>query len=390
MRLDSLAALVVGTFVGMQGIAMLPLLTGVSIDAFDLSERSGGYLGTVQLGIAAISAFLISVRIHRLNHRRLYLISAAMACIGNVLSVVAVQPRSVALLFAARALEGAGEGILIGTVNAVAAGSEKPIRSFSIMNAGFALLAAGMYLLAPRFIEAYGASGLYAMMGGLAAAAMLLGLGVSVRAVDAANASDRLQVSGFSQQGWYALIVYTLLMLVTNGTWAFVQRIGIGSAGLGTAQIGRIISVAAVLMITGPYLANLVGKRFGWVLPVVAASLAYMVVASAFATLDGEWGFAITVSCHAVVSSFAMTVMQSFLAELDATGRVVAASPAFMSLGNAVGPSAVAMALSYFRNYTGIACFAALMLSCSLLVFFLIVRSLPSQHIGVGARSSAG
>jgi predicted MFS family arabinose efflux permease len=64
-----------------------------------------------------------------------------------------------------------------------------------------------------------------------------------------------------------------------------------------------------------------------------------------------------------------MTIGQALLAELDPSGRAPAASQAFNSLGNSLGPSVVAMALPYFQNYDAIAWLAAVVLSCALAIY---------------------
>ena len=375
--MKALLALIAGAFVGMQGIVLLPVLIGASIDGFGLREQTGGYLATVQLGVAATSAFLISLRINRLSRRRLYVLGAVIACAGNMLSFIAILSKNVPLLFLSRVIEGSGEGLLIATVNAVAAGTPRPLRSFAVMNGGLAVAASSAYLLSARLLEQQGPRGLYVMMALFAAVAALC---VPFLPADTVKASTTEGRFGFPVRAWYGQLAYTLFMLVTGGTWAFCLRLGVKNVGLSAAQVGRVISIAAALMIAGPYLANLLGKRFGWILPVTAAALAYFMVAWSFASVTSTWAFAITCVSHAVVSSFAMTIGQALLAELDPSGRAAAASPAFNSLGNSLGPSVIAMALPHFRNYDAIPWLAAVVLSCSLAIYVTVIRSLNPNN----------
>jgi len=382
--MKALLALIVGTFVGMQGIVLLPVLIAASIDGFGLQEQTGGYLATVQLGVAAVSAFLISLRINRLSRRRLYVLGAGIACAGNVLSFIAILSKNVPLLFLSRVIEGSGEGLLIATVNAIAAATSRPLRSFALMNGGLALAASGAYLLSGRLLEQQGPRGLYAMMALFAAVAALCVPLLPAETVKVSTIEGRF---GFPVRAWYGQLAYTLFMLVTGGTWAFCFRLGVKDVGLSAAQVGRVISIAAALMIVGPYLANLLGKRFGWILPFTVAAFAYFMVAWSFASVTSTWAFALTCVSHTIVSSFAMTIGQALLAELDPSGRAPAASQAFNSLGNSLGPSLVAMALPYFQNYDAIAWLAAVVLSCALAIYIVIIRSIQPSHAVAGPRT---
>jgi hypothetical protein len=52
-----------------------------------------------------------------------------------------------------------GEGLLIATVNALAAGTSRPLRSLAVMNGGLAIAASSAYLLSARLLPAFGHQG---------------------------------------------------------------------------------------------------------------------------------------------------------------------------------------------------------------------------------------
>jgi len=367
------AALIAGMFVGMQSIALLPLLVGQSIAGFGLSEQQAGYLVAVQLGVGAISGFTLSLRLHRLDRRSSFTLGVALSIAGNLLSLAAARNGNILLLFLSRALAGLGEGMVLATVSAVAAGTAKPLRTFGIMNIGFGLLTSGAYLLTPRLIEAYGTVALFANMGCVGTVALFL-IPAIPRYSSAVPAVQNGLFAGFSARGWYALLGYTLFMLIAGGTWGFSQRVGAVSAQLDTVTLGKITSVAMILIFLGPYLANLLAERCGWGVSLCVACLTYMVVSITFATLATASAFAFGVGLHVVVSSFMSTIAPTYLARLDEQGCLAAAGSAFMPLGAAFGPSLLSLAMLYFPSYTAIGYVGVVLLSVSMLFFVLSVR----------------
>lgn len=347
-------ALVCGNYVGMQSIAMLPLLVQQTISALGTSEHAAAALSGVQLGAGAIAALLLSQLASRVNLKSAYFVGVMLAASGNAFSLIALHFGSFALLLLSRAYEGLGEGIALASVNALAAGTERPLRSYGIMTAGFGAIVSVAYLLVPRLIHAFGAQALFAamMLSGVTSLLVTPLLPATRTDLDVTHRGAR---RGFTAGETYALLGYTLFMLVAGGTWALSQRVGAVSAHLDNVTLGNITSVAAALIFVGPLVGTVVCERVGISMPLLVTCASYIGVVTAFAFLGTSWLFSLALIAHAVISSFMNTVTPTYLAEVDPSGRAPAAAAAFVPLGAAFGPPAMSLARSGFPGFHGLA-----------------------------------
>ena len=96
-------------FFGATFILSLPIWVGAIVEDYSLSERSGGFIGSIELGGVAISMLLFSRYVHLVNKRSVSLVAAVVAIAGNLVAALA-DP--LPLVVALRALVGllAGRG----------------------------------------------------------------------------------------------------------------------------------------------------------------------------------------------------------------------------------------------------------------------------------------
>ena len=347
-------ALIAGNCVASQSILLMPFLMGTGIDTFGLSEPQGGWLASTQLAAISVATLVVAPLVHRIDRRRVFICGLLLSILSNGISILSVSMGSVTVLFLSRALCGTGEGILIAMVFAVAAGTARPIKTFAAMNCGAAVFAALIYLTSPYLMLALGSSALFAMMLATALLSMPLARWVSVVSSSKGQYPASTSSRGYSRQAITALLMFGLFACVVGGTFAFAQRIGINSVGLGLERIGLIIGVAAILTISGPWLASLLGGRIGQSIPIISSVVIYAGVALCFAFADSQQMFIAAVLLHAVVAAFATTFLSAFLASLDASGRVAAAGPAFAGMGSAAGPSIMAFVIPLLPGYQAI------------------------------------
>ena len=366
-------ALLPGYLTGMQGIALLPFCIGSIIDSFGVSESVAGGLATLQLGILAFVSLFLSSIIHQINRRWFLLIGIGISIIGNFLSIIAVITQSIVMLFIVRMLTGFGEGIVVATISAVAAGTLNPTRAFAYMNGYGVVIVGFVFLTSPALIENYGASGLFGIM-------MLIGIIAitSVGFVPLTKASKN-SISknnfkwNFGFKPWICLFLLGLIAITTGGVWAFAERIGVQLVGLPLQSVGAMIALAAFITPIGPIIANILGNRFGRTLPVITGLALYILVAFIFTYTVNPTLFFIGVVGHSIVSVFLGTYLAGFFSFLDPSGRVVAASLSFTAVGNAIGPSIMACALVYGSGYEALAWTALFLLSLTIICFFPIL-----------------
>ena len=358
---------------------------GVSIDTFGLSEQQGGLLASTQLAAISLATLVVAPLVHRINRRRVFICGLLLSILSNGISILSVSMGSVTVLFLSRALCGTGEGFLIAIVFAIAAGTARPIKTFAVINYGAVGFAALIYLTSPYLMLTLGSSALFAMM--LATALLSMPLSRWVSAVSPSKGEYPVSTSlrGYSRQSIVALLMFGLFACVMGGTFAFAQRIGINSIGLGLERIGLIIGVAAILAISGPWLASLLGSRIGQSIPIISSVIIYTGVVFCFAFADSQWMFIAAILLHAVIAVFATTFLSAFLASLDVSGRVAAAGPAFAGMGSAAGPSIMAFAIPWLPGYQAIGWVGLFLLFIVGSGFLALTLPIDRNHSNKGA-----
>ena len=376
--------LIVGNCVAAQSVLLLPFWMGASIDTFGLSEQQGGWLASMQLGTISLATLAIAPVVHRIDRRRIFLFGLLFSALSNALSIFSVSLASVAILFLSRALCGIGEGILFAIIFAIAAGTAKPIRVFAMMNGAAAVFAALIYFTSPYLIAPFGSSALYAMM--LSTALFSIPLAHRFNVISRAKQQHSIAASplGYPRQAIAALTLYGLFACAIAGTFVFSQRIGINSVGLGIERIGLIIGVAAILTISGPWLANLLGGRFGQRIPIMVSVILYAGVALCFAFAVTQEMYIAAVLGHAVIAAFATTFLSAFLASLDSSGRVAAAGPAFAGIGSAAGPTIMSIAIPWLPGYQAIGWVTLFLLVIVGSGFMTLTLSIERSHSNKG------
>lgn len=377
------SALMLGFFAGAQGIALLPFWLGASIDSFDLSDSAGGWLGSVQLGTGALVSFAVALIIHRMDRRRLLRTGAAVSILGNACAIASLNADLLEFFYVGRAVAGLGDGVILATVCAAAAGTHNPIRMFALMNGAFAVIAGVFYLSSPPFIVSHGATAIFAFMMLMTLAAAAFSSCVPKHPTDSPGSAPAALAApaGFAGISWLGLTMFGLFAVVTGGVWAYVERIGLHRIGLALDRIGVIIAIAAMLFVVGPYLADRIGMRFGHVVPLGAIFVAYGIVALAFTIAATPLLYVLAVIGHAVTCGYSTTFISALFAEMDASGRVAGASPAFNSIGNAMGPSTMGATAGLLPDYQNIGITALVLLSIVTPCFLMIGNHLDQRAI---------
>ncbi|MDJ0869843.1 MAG: MFS transporter [Myxococcota bacterium] len=327
--------------VGFAGSNSMPLLVGSVIDGLGLIEAQAGLLGSTELGALAGVSLLIAPRMGHLSRRRVALLGALLAATGHVLSALAP---SFELLLAARLLAGCGAGAAVAAGNAAAASSREPDRLFAVV----ALLAgtAGAALLVglPFVIGAFGYSGAFVVLAGIALACLPLLLNLP----DAPGGA-RVPTESASNRGraFAALGGLLLLALGEGAIWAFTERIGIVAVGLTAGAVGAALAATTAAGLSGAALATWLGLRIGRTAP-LAAGIAAVSIATfvlGYATAAGVYLAALLV--WGVGFFFVTPYLLGLAAALDSHGRWSAAAAGVSSVGIASGPLAAGLLLTW-------------------------------------------
>ncbi|MTH79600.1 MFS transporter [Paracoccus aestuariivivens] len=331
------AALVVGHCAGLVDLVALPVWVGALIARYGFGPREAGALVTLFL-LGAVAASLVSARnFNRAPRRALTVLGYAGAALAFAL---ASRQSGFAALALLHLLGGAANGMALSFVHGTMGRAANPHRLFAIAGAGLGLFGVIYMGAVPKLIELHGGAALFLSF----AAIMVVAALASLLAFPEVSLDLGQQHGGRFAPGVLAVVAGVSLMTFNQAmVFSFVEVIGHARGFAPQAIIGTLIAIGLVNFIGPAPLAALLEKhlaprRVVLAGPAVQAALA---LALTFATAFTLW--APVAAIFVAVQIFTHTFAFGLLARMDPTGRAVAATPAMLMTGSALGPIAGGM-----------------------------------------------
>lgn len=320
------------------GLFTMPLWIGGLTDDLHVSSAVPGYMGSVQLLCSMLTSLWVSLRIASLNPRQVARWGVGLIFVANAGSAVAPD---IGLLFLARAVSGAGEGLLLAALNTVISRSAHADRYFALSQTAIASFGIALFAIGPPTIRAHGAAAVFAIV---AAVALLSAAGLVAVPTESSRFNTRSGMDG-SHLNATALTALAFVFIGCQGAWAYMERLGVEKL-LSIEQIGRCLIVGQLIGLLGPISSNRFAQRGGR-----RAAIVMGLMISAAATLVASqsgpsWMFAIGAAGFQFGTMFIVTSYLGYLASIDPAGQNAAAAPAFINLGSALGPASMAGAVS--------------------------------------------
>ncbi|UYG00524.1 MFS transporter [Halomonas sp. GD1P12] len=326
-------ALIVGHCAGLIDLVALPVWVGALIVRFGFGPREAGALVTLFLIGAVIASVLTARNFNRLPRKALAVTGYALSALAFLLAAGQTGFVPLAVL---HLLGGIATGMALSLVHGSMGRAANPHRLFAFAGAGLGLFGVIYMAAVPQLLALHGGQILFYTFGAimaLAALAMLLAFpnvaghakGVTSRAPFAA--------------GVLAVVAGVSLMTFNQAmVFSFVEVIGNARNFAPQAIVGTLIALGIVNFVGPAPLAALLEKRLSArsvVLagPVVQATFALVLT---FATVLTVW--APVAAFFVAVQIFTHTFAFGLLARMDPTGRAVAATPAMLMTGSALGP----------------------------------------------------
>jgi len=324
--------------IGMLSLLVLPFLIGATMTSMGLDESEAGILGSIELLGVMLASILVAPHIDKLPRRTLAMSGAAIAVLGNLFSMVAMPYE---LLLLVRALTGFGCGLALAAGNATVANAANPEKLAAHMSLFFVVLMVVMMNVFSRVGSYWGYQGCYAALAITIALVSLLMIKLPQKA-GASELNSAVSTNNskniFSMVGILMLVAMFAFQMRDTMAWAFVERIGAG-LGYSTQEVGDLLSLQAMLGILGPIIATVIGSRFGLKVPVIVAVITsgLITVLILFST-QSQHLYLFSVSLISITYFYALSYLTALAAELDAKGRIVAASGGLLIAGSAVAP----------------------------------------------------
>lgn len=337
-RTDSLGgrvALMVAHCAGMVDLVALPVWVGTLISRYGLDPQQAGLLATLFLVGAVLASSVLAPVFHRLTGRW-------VAALGFGLSGAAFWAVSItsdyATMAALHALAGMTAGAALSVTHGTIARSRNPHRLFAIVGIALGFFAIVFLGGTPQIVAAVGGPALFVVFAGV----MVVASVVSLLAFPAPDGAPLAQSQGSKDQRmpsavWFGIVGIACMGLVQSMTFSFLERVGT-DRGFGLQALTGVFIALGIVNLTPAALAAVLEKkwlarRVMLVGPVLQALLVVVIMNStAFAP------YAAAASVFAAVMIFTHTFAFGLLARLDTTGRSMAATPAMLMVGAAIGP----------------------------------------------------
>ncbi|MCA2013635.1 MFS transporter [Cereibacter sphaeroides] len=328
----ALAALVMGHVVGMVDLVALPVWVGALVDRYGFQPQQAGALVTLFLLGAVAASVTLARRFGRGNGR-------AVASGGFAVAALAFLGASTQTNFVPLALCHALAGVAVGSglsmVHGAIGRSAKPHRNFALANVMLGFFAIAFLGGVPQLMLAQGPQALfqvYAAVMALAALALLLffrdpGAGEAATVAGPLPRPVKLLVAGV------CLMTFNQAMI-----FSFVEVIGAARGFAHEAVLGALLALGLVnALLAGPG-AALLEHRLPAFTVIRAGAVVQALLALAMATTGAFPLWAGVTAVFVGVQIFTHPFAFGLLAGMDGSGRVVAATPAMLMIGSALGP----------------------------------------------------
>jgi predicted MFS family arabinose efflux permease len=356
--------LMVAHCAGMVDLVALPVWVGTLVSRYGLDSQQAGGLVTLFLLGAVLSSVFFSSRFDRLPARATASLGFAGATAAFLALAGTTDPLAMAALhFVGGISAGCGLSFTHGTIGR----SARPHRLFAVVGFALGVFAIAFMGGAPAAIERFGGSALFYVFGGvMALAALLSGLAFPVNS-DTATSAAPVGAGRLGRSVWFAIVGVSLMAVIQAMTFSFVERMGI-DRGFGVETVTTVLVCMGIVNLMPAVLAGLLEKRWPAAIvvrfgPVAQASLALLLTCT-----TGFVPYSVAALTLVGVMIFTHTFAFGLLARMDPSGKAVAATPAMLMIGSAVGP-VLGGTLVKFLGYPAIGVVAVIAASAAVICF---------------------
>jgi predicted MFS family arabinose efflux permease len=344
-------ALMASHCAGMVDLVALPVWVGTLISVYRLDPQQAGLLATLFLAGAVLSSVVLAPRFNRLNGRWVATLGFGGAAIGFGLASTTAQ---FGLLALAHGLSGVAAGAALSVTHGTIARSSRPHRLFALVGMALGVFAVAFLGITTPLVASAGGPVLFLVFAGvMAVGALVAALAFpvpddvgGVHAAAAARARAPSPVHGplhspaaasIPAAVWFGIVGVACLGLVQAMTFSFLERVG-SDRGFGLQAVTGVLIALGIVNLFPAALAALLERRWSARAvmmsgPVLQAALVVVIMNSpSFALYAGA------ASVFAAVMIFTHTFAFGLLAQLDRSGRAMAATPAMLMTGAAIGP----------------------------------------------------
>jgi predicted MFS family arabinose efflux permease len=332
----ALVGAVVVTAIGLQQVAIQPILVQTFVEKLGLTENNAGYVASAELFGMALATIASIVALERFRWRRLILIASVGLLCTDLISIFVSH--FVPLLIV-RFSAGVFEGVLTSVGYALLAFARRPDRGIALALAVLLSFGAACVLLFPQALETIGAEGIFATLGVISVVPAFLVRHLPNHGGAAATKIENQAIGGAAYLALGAIATFF---------------VGVGAITPYLFLIGTDIGLTDQVVSLG-LSASLIAGVLGALLALIACDLLPAIVVTSAAILvtglpvlllhRGLSGLAFgVISCvFNGVGTMAAPLVIAPVAAFDQTGRLAAIAAAIQICAFAFGPFLTAL-----------------------------------------------
>jgi predicted MFS family arabinose efflux permease len=319
---------------GMIDLVALPVWVGALISEYKFEPQKAGALATLFLLGAVASSLFFAPRFNRIPARVAAASGFAVAAVAFFGATFVTDFGALAPLHvAAGAAVGCGLSFTHGAIGRAA----NPHRLFAIVSLALGVFAILFLGATPNLIAGFGGSALFKVFAGVMALASIAStIGFPKVAVHGAEASAT-EVNHLRPAVWFGIAGVSCMALTQAMMFSFVERIGMDRGFGREAVTGVLIALGFVNLFPAP-LAAVLERRLSPGAVLLAGPIVQAAIALAISTASSFAAYAAPTVLFAAVMIFTHTFAFGLLSKLDPSSRALAATPATLMIGGAIGP----------------------------------------------------
>lgn len=373
-------ALMVAHCAGMVDLVALPVWIGTLITNYGFDPQQAGALATLFLAGAVIASVFFAPQLNRINGRLAATGGFAVAALAFAL---ASTQTAFGPLAAAHALAGLSAGTALSFTHGTIGRSANPHRLFAIVGTALGVFAIIFLGATPNIIAAVGGAALFQVFAGVMTLAAIVAALLFPKPANLEIAGTSAVPQKIGRAVWAGILGVSTMALIQAMVFSFVQQLGT-DRGFGMQAItGVLIALGFVNLFPAPLAAvfqnRLKAEKVVLAGPVAQAALGLLIMMSVSFVPYAAGALLFT-----AVMIFTHTFAFGLLSRLEGTGRALAATPAMLMVGSAIGPILAGTLVKFF-GYPAIG-IAACVFALAAVGLFSQARSREGAALQAAAR----
>lgn len=327
------AALLTAHCAGMVDMVSLPIWMGTLIGWYGLDPQRAGLLVSLFLAGQVVSSLILAPMFTRVPTRTVAVAGFAIAMLSFLgVSQSGHYPSMLALHF----VGGLGAGCALSVTHGTVGRSANPHSLFAA--ASFALATFGLFVLGggTKLVAERGGAALFVLFAAVMLIALLV-VAVAFPRIATDAQAQPIVPAALPRQVWFGMAGMSLFAVGQSAIFSFVERIGMDRGyGADTVSVA-LVAVGLIALLAAP-LAGWLQHRLRAEAVVVAGPLLHAAITLLLVRFIGLGPYVVMTSLLLAATLFIHIFLFGLLTQLDPTGRAVAATPAMLMIGAAIGP----------------------------------------------------